>query len=113
MLIKSLNDAQLFLHSGESSHILGVDQATFIKVHKMHVKKYINISKNRQQKTTFQTFSKDVSTHLEYPNNIETMLETLLEYLEDVNFLRKSLNLTKTSPDCDTARSDFQDSLIR
>lgn len=32
LLIKSLNDAQLFLHSGDSPHILGVDQATFIKV---------------------------------------------------------------------------------
>lgn len=54
-----------------------------------------------------------MSTHLEYPNNIETMLETLYEYLEDVSFLRKSLNLTKTSPDCDSARSDFQDSVLR
>ena len=62
---------------------------------------------------SFQSFTKDVSTHMYFPNNIDEMLNTLFQYLEDRIMLANCLASTRTSPECDTARSEFQDSLIR
>lgn len=90
LLVETLSKHHLLLCSGGKPHQLGVDQASFIK-----------------------SFSKDISTHLEYPNNIDNMMSTLFKYLDDAAFLNKSLNATHTSPDCANARNELQDSLLR
>jgi len=90
LLVETLRTHQFFLHTADNPNLLNVDQAVFLK-----------------------SFTRDVSTHLHYPNNIDEMLTTLYEYLEDTTFLRKCLNSTRTSPDCDSARSEFQDNFIR
>ena len=52
---------------------------------------------------------KDVSTlYLEFPDNIDKLLDQLFQLLEDTEFFRKSFSPTLTSADCETARSDQQ-----
>ena len=49
----------------------------------------------------------------DYPANIGRMLDTFLPRLDDESFLVKCLLETKTSQECNTARSSLQDSLLR
>ena len=56
---------------------------------------------------------KDISSALDYPDNITNMFSTLSNWLEDETFLIKCLIPTLTSISCNTARFTQQDSILR
>lgn len=90
-LMKSLKEAGFFVKDGKGHpNILNDDQALFLK-----------------------KFTKDVNTHMDYPENIISMTETLSKWFDEETLLIKCLEPTKTSGNCGTARSEIQDSLVR
>ena len=66
-----------------------------------------------EQAIFLKKFNKDISTALDYPDNIENMFSTLSNWLEDEAFLIKCLTSTLTSISCNSARSSQQDSILR
>ena len=89
LLVEFLTNAGMLVKIGEEQNILKDDQAIFLK-----------------------KFNKDISTALDYQENIESMFSTLCNWLEDETFLIKCLTPTITSISCNTARSSLQNSSI-
>ena len=90
LLLESLNNAGMIVKNGDVQNVLKEDQAIFLK-----------------------KFNKDITTAIEYPENITRMFDTLSTWLEDEIFLSKCLSPTLTSTSCSNARSLQQDSLLR
>ena len=90
LLLESLNNAGMIVKNGDDPNVLKEDQAIFLK-----------------------KFNKDITTAIEYPENITRMFDTLSTWLEDEIFLSKCLSPTLTSTSCSNARSSQQDSLLR
>ena len=90
LLVECLTNAGMIVKRGEEQNVLKEDQAIFLK-----------------------KFKKDISTALDYPENLNTMFTTLSTWLDDEDFLVKCLSPTLTSLSCNTARSSQQDSLLR
>ena len=59
-----------------------------------------------------EKFNNDISTALDYQENIDSMFSTLTNWLEDDTFLIKCLTPTITSISCNTASSSLQNSSI-
>ena len=90
LLLESLNNAGMIVKNGDDPNVLKEDQAIFLK-----------------------KFNKDITTAIEYPENIPRIFDTLSSWLEDEIFLSKCLSPTLTSTSCSNARSSQQDSLLR
>jgi len=58
-------------------------------------------------------FNRDISTSLDFPDNLDTMFATLDSWLSSTSLLLKLLSPTSTSPTCTTARASLQAPLLR
>ena len=90
LLVECLTKAGMVVKVKEEQNVLKEDQAIFLK-----------------------KFNKDISTALDYPDNISNMFSTLSNWVEDEAFLIKCLTPTLTGISCNTARSSQQDSILR
>ena len=90
LLVECLTNAGMVVKMGDEQNILKEDQAIFLK-----------------------KFNKDISTALDYPENIDNVFSTLSNWLEDETFLIKCLTPTMTSISCNTARSSLQNSILK
>ncbi|KAJ8047067.1 Fanconi anemia group D2 protein [Holothuria leucospilota] len=90
LFAKTVEMAGLTLSAGDKPNILNVDQAVFQKNVQKALKKQLSVSEA-----------------------VRDFLEGLQSYTEDESRLKFSLLSSSASPDCESARSGQQDSLIR
>ena len=68
---------------------------------------------NKDQEMFLKSFIKDITTQPDYPDNIAEMNDTLVSWFDEEMLLVKCLEATVTSRQCDSARSEHQESLVR